>query len=281
MTDPAGLFRQDEVDCIRTARRNTAPTISDTPNQTIDNNTSTGPIGFTVADAETAAINLVMRGSSANPALVPNGNIVFGGSGATRTVTVTPAAGQSGRATITLTVSDGALQATDTFVLSVLSVPADFTLSGSPASRLVVPGGTTTYGVTITPSGGFTGPVTLSVSGLPTGATGSFAPNPATASSTLTVTTSREHADRDLSAHPHRGQRRIDAHDHRLALARERASGRRVRRGWTRFRRRGGGEQFQFELEPHGERDRGESAADGRRRGGQESGYRALARRHV
>ena len=71
----------------------------------------------------------------------------------------------------------------------MVNAPADFTVSGSPASQSVVPGGATTYGVTITPSGGFTGPVTLSVSGLPTGATGSFAPNPATASSTLTVTT--------------------------------------------------------------------------------------------
>ena len=34
---------------------------------------------------------------------------------------------------------------------------------------------------------GFTGAVTLSVSGLPTGATGNFSPNPATGSSTLTV----------------------------------------------------------------------------------------------
>src|SRR5204863_9240691 len=36
----------------------------------------------------------------------------------------------------------------------------------------------------------FTDQVTLSVSGLPSGASGSFAPNPATASSTLAVTTS-------------------------------------------------------------------------------------------
>jgi hypothetical protein len=41
--------------------------------------------------------------------------------------------------------------------------------------------------VTIAPSGGFNSTVALSVSGLPSGATGSFAPNPATNSSTLTV----------------------------------------------------------------------------------------------
>jgi hypothetical protein len=42
---------------------------------------------------------------------------------------------------------------------------------------------------TITPTGGFTGQVNLSVSGLPSGATGTFSSNPATASSTLSVST--------------------------------------------------------------------------------------------
>jgi hypothetical protein len=48
-------------------------------------------------------------------------------------------------------------------------------------------GGTANYTVTITPSGGFNSPVTLSISGLPSGATGSFNPNPATTTSALTV----------------------------------------------------------------------------------------------
>ena len=51
-------------------------------------------------------------------------------------------------------------------------------------------GGGTSYSVTISPTGGFTGQVMLSVSGLPSGANGSVTPNPATASSTLSVTTS-------------------------------------------------------------------------------------------
>src|SRR5206468_819666 len=38
---------------------------------------------------------------------VPNANIVFGGSGSNRTVTVTPAATRFGAATITVTVTDG------------------------------------------------------------------------------------------------------------------------------------------------------------------------------
>jgi hypothetical protein len=66
----------------------------------------------------------------------------------------------------------------------------DYSLSVSPASASVVQGAGTNYTVTVTPSGGFTGSVTLSVSGLPSGAAGTFSPNPTTTTSTLAVTTS-------------------------------------------------------------------------------------------
>jgi hypothetical protein len=168
---------------------NTAPTIADILDQVVNLNTSTGPIGLPIGDLETAPGSLTLSGSSNNTIIVPNGNIVFGGSGANRTVTVTPAANQTGTATITITVSDGTLSSTDTFMILVGSAPADFSLGGSPASQAVAPGGSANYGVAITPTGGFGGSVTLSVSGLPAGAGGSFSTNPATSSSTLTVAT--------------------------------------------------------------------------------------------
>jgi hypothetical protein len=64
----------------------------------------------------------------------------------------------------------------------------DFSLSVSPSS-VTVPrgGGTATYTVTITPRGGFAAPVNFTVTGLPSGATGSFNPNPATTNTTLSV----------------------------------------------------------------------------------------------
>jgi hypothetical protein len=65
----------------------------------------------------------------------------------------------------------------------------DFSLSTSPTSQTVTQGVGTSYTETITPINGFTGSVTLSVSGLPTGASGTFSPNPATSTSTLSVTT--------------------------------------------------------------------------------------------
>jgi len=68
----------------------------------------------------------------------------------------------------------------------------DFTLTASPSSQTVVQGASATYTATVTPSGGFTGTVTFSVSGLPTGASGSFNPTSVSGSgtSTLTVSTS-------------------------------------------------------------------------------------------
>jgi hypothetical protein len=68
--------------------------------------------------------------------------------------------------------------------------PPDFTLSGSPANQTVVQGNPTNYNITISPANGFNGQVTFSVSGLPSGANGTFTPNPATASASLSVTTS-------------------------------------------------------------------------------------------
>jgi hypothetical protein len=102
---------------------NTPPTISQIPDQTINEDTSTPSLSFTVADRETPAGSLILTASSANQALVPNGNITFGGSGNYRTVTVKPNLYRDGVAAITVTVTDGGrVTATDTFVLTVRHV---------------------------------------------------------------------------------------------------------------------------------------------------------------
>jgi photosystem II stability/assembly factor-like uncharacterized protein len=126
---------------------NTAPTISDITNQTINQNSNTGALAFTVGDAETPAASLMLSGSSSNTTLVPNANIVFGGSGANRTVTVTPAANQTGTATITVTVTDGGgMTATDTFLLTVNSCGASLSKT---AQNFAATGGTGSFTVTI------------------------------------------------------------------------------------------------------------------------------------
>jgi hypothetical protein len=65
----------------------------------------------------------------------------------------------------------------------------DFSLSASPSTQSVIRGAATSYTVAVTPMNGFTDPVTLSVAGLPTGATASFSSNPTPTTSTLTIYT--------------------------------------------------------------------------------------------
>src|SRR5215472_10249637 len=72
------------------------------------------------------------------------------------------------------------------------SQPPDFTLSAGPGSQTVAASGSAGYTVSVNPLNGFTGTVSLSVSGLPSGATASFSPASVngSGSSTLTASTS-------------------------------------------------------------------------------------------
>ena len=110
---------------------NTIPAISDVADQTVDEDTSTAALPVIIG----GDLPQTLSGTSSNPALVPNANIAFGGSGANRTVTVSPAAHQSGTTTITLTTSNGTLVATDTFTLTVTGV-SDAAIKAATGSAL-------------------------------------------------------------------------------------------------------------------------------------------------
>lgn len=100
------------------------PGISNLTNRVVNVNASTGPVPFTVGDDKTAAGDLTLGGLSGNTNLVPLSGIIFGGSGSNRTVTVTPAANQSGSALIIVTVTDGSgLASSAGFTLTVASHP--------------------------------------------------------------------------------------------------------------------------------------------------------------
>ncbi|MEA2632309.1 MAG: hypothetical protein QOE66_2528, partial [Chloroflexota bacterium] len=88
----------------------------------------------------------------------------------------------------TVTATSGSVSGTAS--VTVKSVPPDFALSVGPASVSVRRGGTAAYTVTLTPSNGFAGSVSLSLSGQPSGSTVIFSPNPTTGTSTLSVKTS-------------------------------------------------------------------------------------------
>jgi len=109
---------------VASGYRGNLPTISDITNRTINQKADTAPIPFTVGDTETTAASLSLTGTSSNPALVPEAGIVFGGTGANRTITVTPATHQWGSSTITITVTDAdGGQKSDSFVLTVDALP--------------------------------------------------------------------------------------------------------------------------------------------------------------
>ncbi len=104
---------------------NPAPTISDIPDQMMDEDTSSSPIGFTVADSNSDDANLTVTGISNNTTLLPNSGIVIGPASpidGSRTVTLTPAADQFGQVKVTLWVSDGHSTVGHTFLLTVTNV---------------------------------------------------------------------------------------------------------------------------------------------------------------
>lgn len=121
---------------------NTAPTISNIADQTTAYQTATSAIAFTVGDDFTMVDNLTVTATSSNQTLIPSASCVIGGSGASRTITCTPATGQSGTSTITVTVSDGSVTASDTFVLTVEA-------RGDVFNSMAIPTDTTYGAVTI------------------------------------------------------------------------------------------------------------------------------------
>ncbi|WP_322647924.1 FG-GAP-like repeat-containing protein [Nostoc sp. ChiVER01] len=107
-------------------------TSGDIPDQTIDQDTATAEIPFSIGDSETAASNLTVTASSSNLDLIPNNGILISGTGSDRTITVTPAATKYGQSKITLNVSDGEQVTSRAFIVNVNNVndkPTDLALS--------------------------------------------------------------------------------------------------------------------------------------------------------
>jgi uncharacterized protein YkwD len=99
---------------------NDRPTISPAPlsNQFIAKNGGL-QISLTIGDIDTALDQLTVTADASNTTLVPASGLVFSGTGASRTLTITPATNQEGMATITLRVGDGQAETTATFSVQV------------------------------------------------------------------------------------------------------------------------------------------------------------------
>lgn len=159
--------------------------------------TTTGQkASFTVStsseDGGTGTVNLAVSSglpSGASASFNPASVSVGGSSALTISTTSTTPVGTY---TLTITGTVGSNLAHAVQVTLVVNAPApDFSISASPSSQTVTIGGSTTYSVSTTALNGFTGTITPTVTGLPTGASGSFSPTSitGTGSSTLTVKT--------------------------------------------------------------------------------------------
>jgi uncharacterized membrane protein len=108
----------------------------------------------------------------------------------TSQLSVTPTA--AGTYSLTISATSGSLVHTRAVTL-VVSAPKDFGVSVTPSSATVTAGQSVAYTLNVSSTGGFTGSVTLSATGLPSSATAGFSANPVTAprSVTLTIRTAR------------------------------------------------------------------------------------------
>lgn len=124
------------------------PVVSAIGDRTIDEDTDTGLIPFTVQDFDTAVQTLTLQGVSSNPVLVPPAAIVINGTGSNRTVRVTPAANLSGNALIGVIVTDTTGAATtNRFTLTVRPVIDGIQITAQPQGATVVTGSTAGFTV--------------------------------------------------------------------------------------------------------------------------------------
>ncbi len=98
---------------------NSPPSISALPDVETFMNTPVGPIPFEVHDAETPASELVLGAVAEDPALIPPEGIELGGSDTNRTICLHPARGQVGSTRVSVIVSDGMAETTNTFQVTV------------------------------------------------------------------------------------------------------------------------------------------------------------------
>ena len=89
-----------------------------------------------------------------------------------------------------LTTGWGSMNGVDLMADLIAAGSPTFSLSSSPGQLTVTAGNSATSTITVTPNGAFTGMVTLAASGLPSGVTATFATNPTSGTSGLTLSAS-------------------------------------------------------------------------------------------
>jgi hypothetical protein len=142
----------------------------------------TSTITVTGANGFTGSVALATSGLPSGVTAAFATNLTTGSSVLTLTASSTATAG--GPVTVTINGTSGALTASTTVDLTVTVAPS-FALAPGAGTLSVTQGNNNTDTITVTPANGFTGGVTLAASGLPSGVTASFSPNPTTTGSAV------------------------------------------------------------------------------------------------
>jgi hypothetical protein len=99
---------------------NTAPTISAISDLSVDQDTVVGPVEFSITDAETPATQLTVTAAADGTSVFPADAVTLAGSGAVRSITLTPLEATTGTTSVMLTVVDGeGVKATRSFQVAV------------------------------------------------------------------------------------------------------------------------------------------------------------------
>ena len=148
----------------------------------------TSTISTAVTSGAAQSVNLTASGVPAGASASFNPTPVTAGGSSTLTLSSGTAAPGTYTITVTGTGASATHSTTVTFVVNAV-VANDFSINASPANVSVTSGGSGTSTISTAVTSGAAQTVNLSASGLPTGATASFAPTSVTAggSSTLTL----------------------------------------------------------------------------------------------
>jgi sugar lactone lactonase YvrE len=103
---------------------NLPPSISEIPNQQLDIGTATQPLSFVIDDDHIALDSLSVTARSDNLKIVPMSGIALSGTGANRTIQITPAINKAYSANITISVSDDLFTTDSTFKV-LFSIPSN------------------------------------------------------------------------------------------------------------------------------------------------------------
>ena len=103
------------------------------------NNERFATINLTVEDVDNPVTTLKLSASSSNTKLVRNLDVIFSGTGATRTMKVTALDKRSGTANITVTVSDGAASNTTPLIIPVkVGTPQSDLINGTDEADIIL-----------------------------------------------------------------------------------------------------------------------------------------------